>query len=56
MDGEVEFQTRLKQTVNQVLNTDLPSVENIDFNAVHHLRKLISILAEIVPYKPTRAP
>ncbi|MDO9613248.1 MAG: AAA family ATPase [Bacteroidota bacterium] len=51
-EGEAEFPIRLKQTVNHVLNNDLPSVENIDFNAVHYLRKLIAILAEIVPYKP----
>jgi len=52
MEGEAEFQHKLKQTVNHVLDSDLPSVENINFNAVHYLRKLISILAEIVPYKP----
>jgi uncharacterized protein len=52
MDGEPEFQTRLKQTLNQVIDSDLPSVENIDFTAVHYLKKLISILSEIVPYKP----
>lgn len=51
-EGETEFYVRLKQTVNHVLDNDLPSVENIDYNAVHYLRKLISILAEIVPYKP----
>lgn len=51
-EGESEFQIRLKQTVNHLLDSDLPSVEKIDFNAVHYLRKLISILAEIVPYKP----
>jgi len=51
-EGETEFPIRLKQTVNHVLDNDLPSVENIDFNAVHYLRKLVSILAEIVPYKP----
>jgi predicted AAA+ superfamily ATPase len=51
-EGEAEFQSRLKQTVNHLLDSDLPSVENIDFNSVHYLRKLISILAEIVPYKP----
>jgi hypothetical protein len=51
-EGEPEFQIRLKQTVNHLLDSDLPSVEKIDFNAVHYLRKLISILAEIVPYKP----
>lgn len=51
-EGETEFQIRLKQTVNHLLDSDLPSVENIDFNAIHYLRKLIAILAEIVPYKP----
>ena len=51
-EGVAEFQFRLKQTVNHLLDSDLPSVENIDFNAVHYLRRLISILAEIVPYKP----
>ena len=51
-EGEREFHARLKQTVNHVLDNDLPSVENIDFNAIHYLRKLIAILAEIVPYKP----
>jgi predicted AAA+ superfamily ATPase len=51
-EGETEFSMRLKQTVNHVLDNDLPSVENIDFNAVHYLRKLIAVLAEIVPYKP----
>jgi len=51
-EGETEFQIRLKQTVNHLLDSDLPSVASIDFNAIHYLRKLISILAEIVPYKP----
>jgi uncharacterized protein len=51
-EGADEFQIRLKQIVNHILDSDLPSVENIDFKSVHYLRKLISILAEIVPYKP----
>jgi uncharacterized protein len=51
-EGEAEFQIRLKQTVNHILDSDLPSVENINFNSVNYLRKLVSILAEIVPYKP----
>ena len=51
-EGEAEFQDRLKKTVNYLLETDLPSVENINFNTVHSLRKLTSVLAEIVPYRP----
>lgn len=51
-EGEAEFQDRLKKTVNHLIDSDLPSVENINFNSVHSLRKLISVLAEIVPYQP----
>jgi hypothetical protein len=51
-EGESEYPTRLKQTINHVLESDLPNAERIDFYAVHHLRKLFSILAELVPYKP----
>jgi hypothetical protein len=42
----------LKQTVNHVLDVDLPFVEKIDFSSVHKLRLLLSIIAEIVPFKP----
>ncbi|MFO7844521.1 MAG: AAA family ATPase, partial [Bacteroidales bacterium] len=52
LEDEQNFHIRLKQTVNHVLDNDLPSVEKIDFTSVHNLRKLLSILTEIVPYKP----
>jgi len=52
LEDEQNFHIRLKQTVNHVLDNDLPSVEKIDFASVHNLRKLLSILTEIVPYKP----
>ncbi len=51
-EGEFEFSQRLKQIVNQILNSDLPSVERIDFIAVQNLRKLLSIITEIAPFKP----
>lgn len=38
--------------MNHILENDLPSVEKIDYTAVIKLKKLVSILAEIVPYKP----
>jgi len=52
IEDETSFHERLKQTINQVLDSDLPSVENIDFNAVQNLRRLLSVIAEIVPFKP----
>lgn len=51
-DDEQTYFPRLKQTVNHVLEVDLPSVEKIDFHAVHHLRRLLSIISAIVPFKP----
>ena len=52
VEGTNEYHLRIKQIVNHVLDVDLPSVENIDYNSVHHLKTLISIIAEIVPFKP----
>lgn len=52
IEDEKTFLDRLKQTVNQVLDTDLPSVEKIDFHAVQSLRKLLSVITEMVPFKP----
>jgi predicted AAA+ superfamily ATPase len=51
-EDEQSYYERLKQTVNHVLEVDLPSVENIDYTAVHHLRTLLSVISEIVPFKP----
>jgi predicted AAA+ superfamily ATPase len=52
IEDEPTFADRLKQTVNHVLDVDLPSVETIDFVAVQRLRTLLSIISEIVPFKP----
>ena len=52
IEGEQDFHQRLKQTVNHILDSDLPSVERIDFIAVQNLRKLLSIITEISPFKP----
>lgn len=51
-EGLQEYHFRIRQIINHVLDVDLPSVENIDFNAVHRLRTLLSVISEITPYKP----
>ena len=52
IEGVNEYHLRIRQVVNYVLDVDLPSIENIDYQAVHYLRLLLSIIAEIVPFKP----
>ena len=43
---------QLQITVNTVVEVDLPAIHNIDFNSIIKLKKLISIISKIVPYKP----
>jgi uncharacterized protein len=52
MEGASSYWERLRQTINHVLETDLPSAEHIGYQAVYSLRKLLSVVAEMVPFKP----
>lgn len=47
-----DFYQRLQSTVNQVLDNDLPSVENVTFETIQKARKLLMIIAESVPFVP----
>lgn len=51
-EGTQEYHIRIRQVINHVLDVDLPSAENIDFNAVQRLRTLLAVISEITPYKP----
>lgn len=51
-EDEIEYHSRLKQTINHVLDNDLPLTSNIDYTAIYHIKKLLAILAENVPYTP----
>lgn len=52
LEDEKEFAQRLKQTVNQVVESDLPAIERINFTAVQNLKKLLAVITEISPFKP----
>lgn len=49
---EVHYHARLNETINQVLESDLPAIFNINYEAIIKLKKLLFILSAIVPYKP----
>ncbi|MEA2042502.1 MAG: AAA family ATPase [Bacteroidota bacterium] len=51
-EDEEGYYERIEQTVTQIIENDLHSIENIDYTAIHNLRKLLTIIAEIVPFKP----
>lgn len=52
VEQEDHYYERLTQAVSEVLETDLPALEQIDFTAVYNIKKLLIILSEIVPFKP----
>jgi len=46
------YNLRLLNTVNAVLETDLPAVENIEFASVQKLKRLLSVIAAMTPFTP----
>lgn len=51
-ESESTYTTRLVQIVNQVLENDLPAIFHIDFNSVIKIKKMLTVISRIVPYKP----
>ena len=52
IEGEKEYPQKLKNTINIVLENDLTSVYNIDFNTVYKLKKLLFSISTSTPFKP----
>ena len=47
-----DFATRLREVVSLVIDTDLPSVENVTFETVHKVKRMLMIISERVPFVP----
>jgi predicted AAA+ superfamily ATPase len=52
LEGEEYYYQKLSNVVNLVLEIDLPAIDNITFGTVVKLRKLLYVLAEVVPFTP----
>lgn len=52
LGDEKNYYQRIEQTINQIIENDLLIIEHIDFTSINNLRKLLIIIAEIVPFKP----
>jgi len=46
------YSSKLENVVNTIIEIDLPSIEKIDYNGVFNIKKLLMILASLVPYTP----
>lgn len=52
LDSGVDYFERLKWTINAVLENDLPAVENVTFETIGKVRRLLMLLGEKVPFVP----
>ncbi len=52
IENQDSYHEKLLNTLNVVLENDLSAVFNIDFQSVVNLKKLISIVSRLAPYKP----
>ena len=52
IEDRSSYHQRIRQIINTVIEVDIPSVYTIDFKAVQNIKKLLGIIAEIVPFKP----
>ena len=46
------YHQQLAQTINIVIETDLPAIYNVDYNTVLKLKKILYLLGGMVPYIP----
>lgn len=47
-----DYFSRLRETVTVVIENDLPAVENMSFETIQKVKKLVMIISERVPFEP----
>jgi len=52
LEGESQYENRIRMAVNQTLDVDWPSVEDITSATIRRARKMMRILAELPPQTP----
>jgi uncharacterized protein len=52
LENPDNYHQRLMNTINTILEADLPAILNIDYSSVVKLKKLLYIIASSVPFKP----
>jgi len=52
IENEQSYWIRLNETINQVIENDLPAITSIDFTSIMKIKKLVFIIASLVPYTP----
>jgi len=51
-DKQSTYKIKLTETINTVIEVDIPSIFNIEYQNIRTLKKLLLLLCESVPYTP----
>ncbi len=51
-EGTAYYHQRLRETINLVIETDLPAIFHIEYNSILKIKKLLVLISEITPYIP----
>lgn len=51
-EGIKNYEIKLHETINNIIDVDVPAIENIEFQSRYKLKRLLAILSTLVPYTP----
>lgn len=51
-EGLKKYESKLQEAINNVIDVDVPAIENIEFASRYKLKRLLAILSTLVPYTP----
>lgn len=52
LESGADYPLRLRETVSVVMENDLPAVENVSFETIMKVKKLLILISEKVPFEP----
>lgn len=52
VESKKRYHEKLKSVINQVIEVDLPPIFQIDYNSIRQIKKLLALIARLVPYSP----
>ena len=50
--GLKKYEYKLQEVINNVIDVDIPAIENIEFASRHKIKRLLAVLSGLVPYTP----
>jgi predicted AAA+ superfamily ATPase len=51
-EGQSKYEMKLREAINNVIDVDIPAIENIEFESRYKLKKLLAIISTLAPYTP----